>query len=451
MGKLDDSMPIDTQLVAAVRGVWNVRDLGPSGLLADHRFQTLAEYIRQRFGGGRLAFSLSNALRNLGAPCALRAGTSPSREPPEIVTAALLRAFSATTTVRRHLCPLDLSDDLPALSFGPARIDNFTIKELESLFNAERLERNYPGRPVDFARLTKVQWLVLEEEVAVDPRAEARAVPFFFQRIDTDFGAFDPLARRYPAVVEEALFCLLLAPWETWGAMTMIDWRGFHLPWVYTVDEDIAVQPAVPPDAASLTFEPAIGHSGDGEEVEYERPSVLQLDPDDVQALTSGMSEAWAKLEIARSTDVFRTPIEHFMVRAYASTGIDEMLAHMTMLEAAVGEEADHDRKLRPKSERALGATERMARRIACLLDDPSAEQAYRDLFRVRSLFIHGRAGLATISTDERIMARRLARRAANALLERASSSAPSRSEVLAQLLDRPDHRELTLPVWADF
>lgn len=444
-------MAVDELLVAAVQEVWSIPAPGPSNILADPRFKALAERLRQQCGCGRVSFALSNALRSLGLPCAAPPGSKPSREDPEAIAAGLQRAFSATTTRRRHLCPLDLADDLPVLSFGLARIGSFSVEQLEGLFDTERLGRAYPGRSVDFARLAQMQWLVIEEEVEIAPRPEARAMPIFFQRMAQDFGAFDPLARRYPAVVEEALFCLLLAPWEAWGTMTLVDWRGFHLPWVYTIDTDLAIQPAVPPDAASLTFEPTIYHGQDGEEIEDEQPSILQLDEDDLQGLAQGLTETWGKLETARVTDLFTTPIEHFMVRAYASTGIDEVLAHMTVLEAALGEEADHDRKLRPKSERDLSATERMARKVAGVLDDPSAAQAYRELFRVRSLFVHGRAGLSAISTDQRIMARRLARRVANALLDCASASVTARSELLTQLLAPHPRRRSPSSVWAGF
>lgn len=269
--------------------------------------------------------------------------------------------------------------------------------------------------------------------------------------MDQDFGAFDPLARRYSAVVEEALFCLLLAPWEAWGTMTLVDWRGFHLPWAYTVDTDLAIQPAAPPDATSLTFEPTIYHGHEGEEIEDEQPSILQLDEDDLQGLAQDLAETWRKLETARITDLFQTPIEHFMVRAFASSGIDELLAHMTVLEASLGEEADHDRKQRPKSQRDLSATERMARKVANILHDPSAAQVYRELFRVRSLFVHGRAGLAAISTDQRISARRLARRVANVLLDHASASATARSEFLTQLLVPHVPRRSSSSAWTGF
>ena len=167
-----------------------------------------------------------------------------------------------------------------------------------------------------------------------------------------DLGAFDPLERRYPAAVEQALVALLLAQWEDWATMLEVDWRGFRLPWVYTVDEDLAVQPMAPPDAEALTFEPVIYHDNYGEEIEDERPSVLPLEDGSSTQLEHTIAEAWRKLEASRGCELFQTPIEHFLVRAYLSGGIDELLAHMTVLEAALGEEADHDRKLRPKPER---------------------------------------------------------------------------------------------------
>jgi len=424
-------------LVAAVEQVWEIPPPGPQNLLADPRFLAVAEILSQHSGTGKVALALSNALRNLGLPCARGQAGGPEPEQPAVVAEALAQGFRATTTQRRHLCPLDLADDLPPMVFGGARIDRFDKDQLEALIDRRRLDRCYPSRSVDFARLAQLQWLVVEEEVSIDPRPEARAVPILFQRMDQDFGAVDPLARRFPAAVEGTLFCLLLAPWETWATMLEVDWRGFRFPWIYTVDADLAVQPAAPPDADALGFEPVFHEDAYGDEHESERPVVLTLDDGVAQDLSAGMVDVWAKRQRAAGSDLFFTPVEHFMVRAFQSAGVDELLAHMTVLEAALGEEADHDKRLRPKPERTLSATERMARKVAWLLGDPTAADAYRDLFRIRSLFVHGRAGLGTISTDQRVMARQLARRVANMLLDLAAAGSPPRAAVLAQLLAR--------------
>src|SRR3546814_6072477 len=86
-------------------------------------------------------------------------------------------AYRRTTTLRRHLCPLDLADELPPLSFGNARVEQFGADELASLFDAARLARNFPNQILDVKRLAQIHWLVVEEEIEIDPRPEARTAP----------------------------------------------------------------------------------------------------------------------------------------------------------------------------------------------------------------------------------------------------------------------------------
>ncbi|MBU3890660.1 hypothetical protein [Methylosinus sp. KRF6] len=61
-----------TDLVDAVEQVWRIPPPGPANLLTDPRFLTLADILAARCGGEKVAFSLFNALRNLGLPCAMR-------------------------------------------------------------------------------------------------------------------------------------------------------------------------------------------------------------------------------------------------------------------------------------------------------------------------------------------------------------------------------------------
>ena len=125
--------------------------------------------------------------------------------------------------------------------------------------------------------MAQFRWLVVEEEVTLDPRPEARAAPFMYMTLDRDFGEADPHLGRFPPAVERALFFLLLAPWERWSMMQEVDWRGFRLPWIYTADDDLFIRPSPPPSADSLTLEPWIVQSEWGEDIELERPTVLPL------------------------------------------------------------------------------------------------------------------------------------------------------------------------------
>jgi hypothetical protein len=93
-----------------------------------------------------------------------------------------------------------------------ARRSQFGADELAQMFDAPRLARNFPTQPIDAKRLAQFQWLVIEETLAVNGGAEARAAPFMYMAMNRDFGEIDPHLGRFPPPVEAALFFLLLAP-----------------------------------------------------------------------------------------------------------------------------------------------------------------------------------------------------------------------------------------------
>ena len=303
----------------------------------------------------------------------------------------------------------------------------------------QRLARNFPTLPLESKRLAQFHWLVVEEEIEIDPRPEARATPFMFVNMSRDFGEIEPHLGRFPPAAESALFFLLLARWEEWSTIQEVDWRGFRVPWIYTLDEDLFVRPAPPPNPDSLTIEPWIVEHHWGEEIELERPTTLPLDDRAKTELQLFTDAAWTELQAARATPLFHPPVVHFLVRASLADGIDEVMAHMTAIEAALGLEMDHKRKLRPKPDPhpKLSASERVAARVGAALTDAKAVRDYKDLFELRSAFVHGRAGLRNISTPQRVLARSLARRVACALVALAGNSPRPRVDVLAELLDQ--------------
>ncbi len=432
-------MAADQQLLDALAALWRIPRPGPDNLLSAPTFVALSELCDRRYGRGEATFALSSALRSLGLPCGLPLDQSGLALDLPTAAAALDAAYTRVMTVRRHICPLDLADDLPPMTFGGARVAQFTAEELAKLFDAPRLARNFPALPFESKRLAQFHWLVVEEEVEVDPRPEARATPFMFVDMRRDFGEIEPHLGRFPPAVEGALFFLLLARWEEWSTMQEVDWRGFRIPWIYTLDEDIFVRPARPPSPDSLSLEPWIVEDHWGEEIELERPSALPLDDSAKAELPLFTDAAWTELQAARATPLFETPVAHFLVRAFLADGIDEVMAHMTAIEAALGLEMDHKRKLRPKPDPhpKPSATERVAARIGAALTDAKAVQDYKDLFELRSAFVHGRGGLQKILTPQRVLARNLARRVARALVALAAHPMRSRAHVLTDLLNQ--------------
>jgi len=432
-------MAASQALIGAVEALWRIPRPGPNNLLTAPAFTAVSDICRADYGGDKAVFALSTAVRSLGVPCWLPAGHASLSVDPRSAADAIDHAFTQQTITRRHLCPLDLADELPALAFGQARLAQFSADELARMLDAPRLRRNYPTQPVETKRLAQFQWLVIEEELAVSGTAGARAAPFMYMAMNRDFGEIDPHLGRFPPAVEAALFFLLLAPWERWSTMQEVDWRGFRVPWIYTLSEDLFVRPSPPPSPDSLTLEPWIFEDHWGEEIEDERPTELPLDDDAKTGLALFTDAAWQELEAARSTGLFETPIAHFLVRAFLADGMDEVMAHMTAIEAAMGLEMDHKKWMRPKPDRHKGrsATDRVAARIAALLNDPNCVRDYRHLFELRSTFVHGRAGIQKVSTAERVMARSLARGVARGLVGAAASPSRPREDVLADLLDQ--------------
>lgn len=432
-------MTVDPRLLAAVEALWCLPPPTPSSLMSAPAFAALAEACEAIYGRGKARFALSTALRSLGLPVLLPFDRQSLAIAPRDAAVAIDRAMTQTSTIRRHLCPLDLADDLPALAFGRARLARFEPDELERLFNAPMLLRNAPTRPLQSDRLAQFHWLVVEEEIALDSRPEARTVPAMFKTLGGDLGEVDPHLAAFPEAVEAALFFLLLAPWEDWSTMPEVDWRGFRLPWLYTIDDDLFTWPKPPPDPDSLSLEPWIVQDHWGEDIELERPTTLPLDPKASIGLAHFTDDAWAELKAARATELFETPVVHFLIRAFLADGMDEVMAHMTALEAALGTEDDHRRGKLPKGapHKTVSATDRVAARIAALLDDPNSIQLYRDLFNLRSAYVHGRASVAKVSTEMRVNARRLTRRVARALVDEANRNSDPRAVALGHLLDR--------------
>jgi hypothetical protein len=314
-----------------------------------------------------------------------------------------------------HLCPLDLAgEDLPELKFGPNSIRKFTTAELEALVDPPRLKRFSETWTFDAKRFSEFSWMVVKETCPLDPEPGPRPLTILDENLATlDFADLLSIKlhqERFPTAVEAALFAVLLAPWEGWAWAPDIEWRGFRVPWVYTLSDDIFVWPPSPPSPDTLSWRPD------------EQPERLDLnDAAAVEAPKLLNDEVWSELGRAHQSPLFETPIAHFLVRAFLADGVDEFLAHITTIEAALGLESDYRGKVPPQAgkRRRLRATDRMAARVSALLGAKADGEDYGRLFNLRSAYLHGRT-MNAIPGKERIVARRLARRVVDALVKAA-------------------------------
>ncbi|WP_234265206.1 hypothetical protein [Hydrogenophaga sp. NFH-34] len=385
-----------------------------------------------------MKFALYHALRSLGMPCLTKEAHGETS--PEHAAHELHRAFHANTTTWTHLCPLDRASKLPPLKFGTTEMKRFSSEELGQLFNWERLKRHHAQALPSLHELSQFQWLVVRKTVALKQDLYSRT-ELVIETIlnERDPARIEPHSSHLPAPVENALLFLLLAPWEDWIEMPEFGWRGFTLPWVYSYCDDLFVRPPLPQSARSLSWLLHGGHTPFGDVAEWDAPMELPL-KDGIAQLPDLLSEsAWERLQESLSSPLFETPVAHFMVRAFLSDGIDEFLAHLTMIEAALGTETDFFPPKMRTSHKGKGATIRMTSRVSGLLGACSEGETYYRLFNLRSAFIHGRALQSPISSKDRFEARRLARRVFQGLVIRATKEPmlSCRDDFLANTLDQ--------------
>lgn len=102
-------------------------------------------------------------------------------------------------------------------------------------------------------------------------------------------------------------------------------------------------------------------------------------------------------------------------------------MAHMIMIEAALGLQTDFGKG---------GAAAKIKKRLAALLQDPRAPDEFATLATTRNQYVHGRAIQGAVSSKDRDLARRLARRVTVALIDAANGPAGqgSRADFLNSL-----------------
>lgn len=404
------------------------------------RFAELLQKQHPQMGTGSWQrFTLATALRQLGLASLVGGVASDLAVPSYELLNRLDQALRGFPSKRRHLCPLDLASDLPALAFGPNQVRTFSSSELEDLFDVQGLRRVNRQWSVDTKRFAEFTWLVVDEDVSPETVAPGqRRLPSMFSAIDRDFGRIEPYHTGLPVSVEDALFGLLVLPWEEIVDYLEMDWRGFQIPWVYTVDFDVFARRSPVPSPDSLAWEPATQFDADGNEYEYERPISYPLHPGSEDKLAFANDATWQDIKAARKTVLFARPVAHFFIRGFQTSGIDEFLAHISAVESALGQPQDHHAQSRKRIDgKSPGATYRVTQRISGLLGDKTFGETYSRLFKLRSDFLHGKA-MAAISGRDRTSARLLARKIVCELIGVAvNSTTIDREQLLDDLLEK--------------
>ncbi|WP_149501089.1 MULTISPECIES: hypothetical protein [Stenotrophomonas maltophilia group] len=408
------------ELISAMEALWKLPEAAWKGLTALPLYSSLLDALEhecadvRRFGG---SLYVLRALASLGLPCGLHASRKHMAIPATVAARKLTAAMHATSFTRVHLLPLDMADTLPTVQFGNALVGRLTAQQLRQFVDLDRMERIHPGYAFDLSEFSQFHWMVVQEEVPIARGPDGRELFRLRVNMQKDYGRIEPHRGMYPEAVETALFWLALAPWEDLTDYPDIDWRGMQIPWMYTVDHDLFSIMKQPPSPDSLSWEDWVVQDQYGNPLEVVRPAAMCLSDESGNAIGEHFHSKLEAISNLQCFQLFKTPVVHFFTRAFLTRGIDEFMAHMLAIEAALG--LPEDRKCKSSTgERTHGrrtATDRVSARLSVVLG-PSAAAEYREFFDLRSEFIHGRS-MEAISGHQRIGARALARRLVDALL----------------------------------
>ena len=145
--------------------------------------------------------------------------------------------------------------------------------------------------------------------------------------------------------------------------------------------------------------------------------------------------QTWTSMQVVRPLDqtfssAFNPLIEHFLLRGCWEDGIDELIMHMTAVDAAIG--SRHYKRVTTYRSMIDAIPSRLKR----LLKDEAAAEEFGRLYDVRSVYIHGRDQDGTILTSDLISARKLARRAAEGVLQYARNNPDATRDQMLDVLD---------------
>ncbi len=320
-------------------------------------------------------------------------------------------AFQRREIRRTYLVPLDgVRFGEQHMDCGSFQIQRFTSDELVAIFTNRGRRAFYEWTAVDADRLQEYWFLSVTKEVP------ARKLGFF----DVDWSSFDRVEVKYtdyPMPVQDALQLLATHHWraEWWKKSDPVEekgWLGFKVPIVVHIDDDLLAYPSPAPDLS--LFEPWTPVSG------------MVIDPETGDQVSEEIGEEpvfWIDLD-ERDTKVFKTMMQRldpiantvrakkvdwpfmevalgFLVKAFFSKGLEQLLWNITVLEALLGEKGQ-------------GVEGRLARRIASILGKKVEERKaivkqFKELYEIRSDLVHGKP-LKEVDQRHLLVARQLAR-----------------------------------------
>jgi hypothetical protein len=324
---------------------------------------------------------------------------------PALVSKFMELKSSTRATKTRYLAPVYSVDFAGDADLGDFEIRNFPPDDLARILDLSNNAPFYGGYPQDAAHLRRLSehWFIDTSEQRIRGPLELG----FATEVDFDaLAAVDKAFTQFPKPVERAVELLTLWDWE--GSEQnrhpytsqqhqfdkRADWYKFSVPGVITIDEDWLDHPSGVPDLPSVDTTSMFDQ--DGEEV-GEGPS-YPCYVSDIPEFTARLRALHGSLQTAkRRMEWSFIPLAlGFLTKAFLADGLEDLLWHIVVLEALMGERTR--------------IQEMISTRLAHILDHKGVADRFKELYRFRSDLVHGDIKNSGIYSGHLREARKLAR-----------------------------------------
>jgi hypothetical protein len=310
-------------------------------------------------------------------------------------------AFRNSQVQTRYLAPLAFVDfGVRSLSLSGFHIRKFSATELSEVLNNRLNNVFYPLAAADVNGLEEYWFLDV-----TDSRESLVPMPIVEDSIEMDHS---PSIRmeflQFAAPVEMGIRLLTLWDWDAWSMYGFESqkyrkkpkhkwepgkgWTRIDVPFVLSISTDLLSPTGRMPEIQPFPYYPQFDQeTGD----ELGDAPMYDLQPSEDEALRfaeslGGVGITFTRLRAHQNEWPFLEIALSFFVKAFFSEGLQQLLWHITVLEALFGEDKP-------------GLTNMLGRRIAAVLGNDDEERnnikkAFEELYKFRSNLVHGNANV---------------------------------------------------------
>lgn len=285
-----------------------------------------------------------------------------------------------------HLAPLELVEfSQNFVDCGSFQIRRFSHDELDSIFCNRVRKIFYPGTYIPSEDLEAYWFIYVKENVPARKAGE--------MRLHLDWRV-RPSYSPHPPVVQDAVKSLALYNWGSYPSH--LGKRGLPgnkyesdeqpllplIPFVISIADSLIEWPRNSPDLSGLLTE-RFGDPQTGGDVPLREYTMGADETESFARFNREMSSLFSQLNAHAPQWDFEKLALDFLLKAFITRDLEQLLWHITAIEAVLGEKFDSGltRRLRNRISTALGSTEEERKGIS---------RQFKQLYEVRSDLVHG-------------------------------------------------------------